>query len=150
MSSPASVPRPQNGAPLAAFRPKYPAPTFGILATGVVTLPGRLLLMVQLASEGIDFRALPGFMFVNLRVISYYILRSGERARLVVTQLAGAGRLLRMPLCFRESLGHREAFRPGVVRLRVAVHSLANSWISRPAGRWRCYAGGAIESEFTY
>lgn len=150
MSSPVSAPDPRNGDSPAAFRPKYPAPTFGILATGVVTLPGRLPLSFQLAAEALDSRALLCIMFVNLRVISHYILRGGERALLAVTQLAGAGRLLRTPLCFRESPGHREACRPGLVRLWGAAHSLANSWISQTAGRWRCYAGGAIESDFSY
>jgi amino acid transporter len=135
----------------AYIHPKYSTPTFSIAATVAVTLLGGFLFSFQLAAEAINFRVPSGFMFVNLSVISHYILRGGTRYRSSRNLLLPEDGFLRMPPCFRESLGHREAWSAWGGAPSVAERSLANAWNFADCGavtlllRWR-----TIEREFTY
>ncbi|MCM3170755.1 APC family permease [Paenibacillus sp. MER 99-2] len=79
----------------ASIHPKYRTPTFNIILMSIISL-SAIFISLETAIKFVNFGALTAFLFVNLSVISHYIIREKQRSPKdlfvrLVCPLIGAG-----------------------------------------------------------
>ncbi|WP_128103150.1 APC family permease [Paenibacillus sp. DCT19] len=79
----------------ASIHPKYRTPTFNIILMSIISL-SAMFISLETAIKFVNFGALTAFLFVNLSVISHYIIREKQRSPKdlfvrLVCPLIGAG-----------------------------------------------------------